>query len=429
MGPTGTTASRGVHLERDFRRLWASNLVQEVGQQFSTLAIAVTAVVLLDATAWQVGLITALGNIAYLVIGLPVGVWVDRWPKRRVLLWSDLVRAIAMVSVPIAHLLGRLTIGQLMVVATVSSFSFVFADTAQTAFVPRIVGPDKVAEATARLQSTDSAMRVVGPGLAAAVLLKVTAPWLHVVTSLTSLLSACSISRIKEEHNPGPGRDVEPFGKALKAGLDFVRHHPVLRLFLATNGLVNLGGGIFTTMATIVVLGDLGVPAEQYALAGALGASGGLIGSLAGLTLRNRLGEIRTILICYLLLPVAGLILPLAYIAPVPVVFLVAASNFGIGFLVVVSAIAGTGVRARTTPLELMGRVSAASRFVTIGTVPLGAFLGGLLGGILPHWVALLSATLATTAAALLFLCSTVGRHRDLPERWLTSGTRTGVGA
>ena len=413
-----TTMSGGVHRSRDFRRLWASNLFQELGRQFSTLAIAVTAVVLLGATTWQVGLITALGNIAYLVIGLPVGVWVDRWRKRWVLLWSDVVRAAAMVSVPVAHALGCLTITQLMVVATVLSFSFVFADTAQTAFVPHLVGPERVSEATARLQSTDSTMRVIGPGLASVVLLRIAAPWLYVVGAVTSLFSAWSISRIKEGDTPAVGGDPEPFGAALRSGLRFTLQHAVLRVFLATNGLVNLGAGIFATLATVVALGDFGVPPEQYALAGALGACGGIVGSLIGLRSRQRLGEIRTILVCYCLLPVAGLILPLAYITPVPAVVLVAVGDFCFSCLVVVSAISGTGVRARTTPLALMGRVASASRFVTIGAVPLGALIGGLLGGILPHGIGLLFAALTTTTAALCFLCSSVGRHRDLPEQW-----------
>ncbi|MDO5081805.1 MAG: MFS transporter [Arachnia propionica] len=413
-----TTTSRAVHHHRDFRRLWASNLCQELGRQFATLAIAVTAVVLLEATAWQVGLITALGNIAYLLIGLPVGVWVDRWRKRRVLLWSDVVRAAAMLSIPVAHALGHLTIIQLMVVAAVLSFSSVLADTAQTAFVPQLVGPDKVSEATARLQSTDSTMRVIGPGLVSVVLLRIAAPWLHVVGALTSLLSAWSISSIKDEGVAAAGQRAEPFGAALRAGLGFTLQHAVLRVFLVTNGLVNLGAGVFATLVTVVALRDFGIPPEQYALAGALGAGGGIVGSLIGLRCRNRLGEIRTILVCYCLLPVAGLILPLGHVIPVPAVALVAVSDFCFSCLVVVSAISGTGVRARTTPLELMGRVASVSRFVTIGAVPVGALIGGLLGGILPHGVALLSAVLATSTAALCFWCSSIGRHRDLPEQW-----------
>lgn len=115
--------SDGVHRVRDFRRLWFSNVSQEVGRQLGTLALSVTAVVVLEAAAWQVGLITALGTSAYLVIGLPAGVWVDRWRKRPVLVTADLLRAGATLSVPVAYVNDWLTIEHLMLVAAVLSFT------------------------------------------------------------------------------------------------------------------------------------------------------------------------------------------------------------------------------------------------------------------------------------------------------------------
>lgn len=186
-----------VHRNTGFRWLWASNALQETGRQFATLALSVTAVAVLGAEAWQVGVISALGLSAYLVIGLPAGVWVDRWPKRPVLVCTELIRAVAAASVAVAYIAGWLSVWQLMVVAAIISVTSVFSDTAQTAFTPAIVGPSRVSKATARIQSTDTSMQVVGPALAAAVLTRLTAPLLYVFTSVTGILAAVAASLIR----------------------------------------------------------------------------------------------------------------------------------------------------------------------------------------------------------------------------------------
>ncbi|MGO0576450.1 MFS transporter [Ornithinimicrobium panacihumi] len=411
-------SGKGVHRVRDFRRLWISNMAQEVGRQVTVLALAVTAVVVLEASAWQVGVITALGNSAYLLIGLPAGVWVDRWRKRPVLVAADLARALAAASVPVAYFGGWLTIGQLMLVAAVMSFSAVFADTAQTAFVPRIVGPENVSEATARLQATDTTMQVVGPGMAALLLTRLTAPYLYVLTAAAALLSALSLRTITAPEPALAKHEHPPFWSDLGHGITFVIHHPALRVLMGTNAFINTGAGVFATMATLVALEDFAVPPEQYALAGSIGALGGILGALVGLRVKRALGEIRTILVCYCLLPLAALILPLGFILPGPGALYVALCDFAFGLIIVTSSISSAGLRAQVTPLDKMGRVSSASRFVTLGTLPLGALLAGILGEGLPHSIVILGAPLFMAIAAGIFLTSPLRTHRHLPQEW-----------
>ncbi|MGO0576449.1 MFS transporter [Ornithinimicrobium panacihumi] len=408
----------GVHKVRDFRRLWFSNVSQEVGRQFGTLALSVTAVVVLEAAAWQVGLIMALGTSAYLVIGLPAGVWVDRWRKRPVLVTSDLLRAAATLSVPIAYVGEWLTVGHLMLVAAIISFTSVFSDTAQTAFVPTIVGPTNVSEATARLQSTDTTIQVVGPAVAAALLTRMAAPVLYVITAVTGVLSAAAAWSIRAPEPRQKGVQHPPFRRSLVAGFGFIRHHPVLRVFLVTNGLINTGAGVFATLIVLVALEDFGLSASSYALAGSIGATGGILGSLIAMPIRNRVGAIRTMLVCYWLLPLAGLILPLGYVLPGPGAVFVAGTSFAFGLVVVVSSISGAGLRAEVTPLDMMGRVTSAHRFVSLGAMPVGALLGGLVGGPLPYGVVLLLSPCLLVVAATVLLLSPLRPHRNLPEEW-----------
>lgn len=407
-----------MHRVRDFRRLWLSNVAQEVGRQLGTLALAVTAVVVLEAAAWQVGLLTAIATSAYLVIGLPAGVWVDRWRKRPVLVTADLLRAAATVSVPLAYLSEVLTVVHLMLVAAVLSVTSAFSDTAQTAFVPTIVGPMRVSEATARLQSTDTTMQVAGPALAAALLTTMAAPLLYVVTAVTGGLSAAAAWSIRAPEPDQEGVTHTPFRRSLVEGFRFIRRHPTLRLFLVTNGLINTGAGVFATLIVLVALADFGLTASSYALAASVGATGGILGSLVAMPIRNRLGAIRTILLCYCLLPLAGLILPLGYVAPAPGAVFVAGTFFAFGLIVVVSAISAAGLRAEVTPPGMMGRVTSAHRVVSLGAMPVGALLAGLLAGPLPYAVVLLLSPGLIAVAATVFLTSPLRAHRDLPEEW-----------
>ncbi|MGC0274939.1 MFS transporter [Pseudactinotalea sp. Z1739] len=410
--------SGGVHRVRDFRRLWFSNVSQEVGRQLGTLALSVTAVVVLEAAAWQVGLITALGTSAYLMIGLPAGVWVDRWRKRPVLVTADLLRAGATLSVPVAYIANWLTIEHLMLVAAVISFTSVFSDTAQTAFVPTIVGPANVSEAIARLQSTDTTMQVVGPALAAALLTRMAAPLLYVITAVTGVLSAAAAWSIRAPEPQQNGVRHPPLHKSIGDGFNFIRRHPALRVFMVTNALINTGAGVFATLIVLVALDDFGLTASNYALAGSIGATGGILGSLIAMPIRNRLGAIRTMLVSYWLLPLAGLILPLGYVLPAPGAVFVAATSFSFGSVVVVSSISAAGLRAEVTPPDMMGRVSSANRFVTLGAMPVGALLAGLLASPLPYGVVLLLSPSLMTVAATVFLISPLRAHRNLPEEW-----------
>lgn len=416
--PASGDTSGGVHRLRDFRLLWFSNISQEAGRQMGMFALSVTAVILLEAAPWQVGLITALGTGAYLVIGLPAGVWVDRWRKRPVLIAADLLRAAATLSVPVAYLGNWLTIEHLMLVAAVLSLTSVFSDTAQTAFLPTIVGPANVSEATTLLQSTDTTTQVIGPAVAAAVLTRVAAPFLYVITAVTGVLSALAAWSIHASEPRAKTVQHPPFRQSLGAGFSFIRRHPVLRVFMVTNGMINTGAGVFATLIVLVALEDFALSASSYALAGSIGATGGILGSLIAMSIRDRVGAIRTILVCYCLLPLAGLILPLGYVVSAPGAVFVAGTTFSFGLLVVVSSISAAGLRAEVTPPDMMGRVSSAHRFVSLGAMPVGALVAGFLAGPLPYAVVLLLSPSLIAAAATVFLCSPLRAHRNLPEDW-----------
>ncbi len=402
--------------DRGYLSLWLANVGSGLGQQFSALALSVTAVLLLHATPFQIGVITALGNAGNLILGIPVGVWVDRWQKKSVLVSAELVRFVAVASIPATWLLGALSIWQIMVVAAITGTAGVFFDTAHTSVLPVLVGRDRVSEANARLQTSTTTLSIVGPGLAGQLLRVMAGPVLFLFTAAAHLLSAALLALMPVREVPVPKSDREPFGTSLATGWRFVLEHPVLRTFMLTAAANNLGAGVLTAIVPIFVLRQLGVAPETYGLLIAIGAVGGIVGSLVGLKIKDVLGEVRTVVTANVTLPAAFALLPLVTVVPIPPVVAIAGSEFLFGVIIVVGTVSSSGIRAKITPARMMGRVASASRFVSLGAIPLGALLGGAVAGWLGNVPGLwLSAALAATAA-IISLTSPLRPMRDLPH-------------
>src|SRR4051812_3503326 len=180
----------------DFRRLWIGDTVSQLGTQLSQLALPVLAVTVLHAGARDMGLLAAAETLAFLVVGLPAGAWVDRWRKKRVLVGGDLVRAVVFGSIPLVWAFGRLTLVQLYVVALVAGIATVFFDVAYQSYLPSLVSRNQVVDGNAKLQATQSVAQVAGPAIGGGLLRVVSAPILVAADAVSYALSALFVSRI-----------------------------------------------------------------------------------------------------------------------------------------------------------------------------------------------------------------------------------------
>lgn len=204
----------------------------------------------------------------------------------------------------------------------------------------------------------------------------------------------------------------------MKVGIGYVVTHPVLRTFMCTSGAINLGAGMFIAVLPLLVLRDLALSPQVYGLTLAVGGIGGILGSLVGMPIRNRFGEVRTMLLMQCTMPFAFASVAMAVFIPIPAVLWVCLSEFLFGMVMVIHTISSTGIRARVTPHDLMGRITAASRFVTLGAVPIGALLGGVLGGWFGYPDTVLIAAGVAATAPIILWTSPPGRMRTIPERW-----------
>jgi MFS family permease len=194
--------------DRDFRLLVAGQTASQLGSQVSAVAMSLVAVVTLRATPFEVGLIGAASTFAFVVVGLPAGAWSDRVRRRPLLIVADLVRGLSLASVPLAALLGALTVGQLVAVALVVGVARVFFDVAYPSYLPSLVGRNHVLTGNAALETIRATGQVAGPGLGGFLvgfLNAATVVWIDVISYFVSA-SSLALIRTPEPPPSAPGR-------------------------------------------------------------------------------------------------------------------------------------------------------------------------------------------------------------------------------
>jgi MFS family permease len=410
------STDRSLLRHRDFRQLWAAETISQVGTQVTLVALPLLAVTDLGATPFQMGVLTSLETLAFLLIGLPAGAWVDRWRRKRVLVTGDLVRAVAIGSLPVAALFDALTLGQLYLVALVAGTATVFFDVAYQSYLPALVDRDQIVDGNGKLEASRAVAQVAGPGITGALVRALGAPALIAVDAVSFLVSALFIGRIRTADTVPDRAARRPLRAEIAEGLSFVVRHPLLRRMVACTGLANLAGSATGALLVLYAIRDLGLSESTVGLVFSAGAVGGLLGAVVAARIARVLGEGRTIPLSALAFAAAGIGVPLASVgAPVPVLL---GAWFLESFAVIVYNVTQVSFRQRLCPPGLLGRMNASVRFIVYGTMPVGSLLGGALGTWLGLVPALSIAVAGSFLAAVPVVFSPLLRMRDLPDEW-----------
>jgi MFS family permease len=398
----------------DFRQLWIGDTISQLGTQLTGLALPVLAIRYLSADEFQMGLLATFEALAFLVIGLPAGAWVDRWRKKRVLIAGDVVRGVALLTLPAAWLLDALTLGHLYVVALTVGVATVFFDVAYQSYLPDLVPTDRIGEGNAKLQASQSVAMVAGPAAGGVLIRVIGAPLTILLDGVSFLGSVIYTVRIRHQETPPPRESRRALRLEVAEGLSFVVRHPLLVRITACTSISNLFGSMTSALIVLFVLRDLGLNEASLGLIFSAGAVGGLLGALTTTRLTRWVGEGRAIPLSALCWAPLATLTPLAAVLP-PVPTLVLGSA-GASYLIVVYNVTPVSFRQRLGPKPLLGRMNASVRYLVWGPMPLGAFIGGVLGerfGDLPTlWVAVAGMLLA--AVPVVF--SPLLRMRDLPR-------------
>ncbi|MFE0461775.1 MFS transporter [Kitasatospora sp. NPDC058965] len=400
---------------RDFRLLFTGEVAGKYGSSVTGLALPLIAVGALHASAFQVSALPAATWLPWLLIGLPVGAWVDRLSRRTVMLFAAAAQLLCYLSVPVAAALGVLGYAQLLVVALLAGTGAVFFQTAYTAYLPTLVDEADRAEGNAKLHGSASAAQIVGLGTGGTLAQLVGAVPSLLANTLTFLVSiTCTASIRQRETRPAAAeRRRRTLLSEVGQGMRLVARDPWLRPFLLHGSLANLFLTAYQSILVVFLLQRAGLP--QGALGTLIGAAslGGVLGAALARRVGALLGTARAMLFFLLVLPALVLLIPLTTGGAGVLCYLVG------GLAVSAGVVAGNVLRAtftqRYTPGELLGRISATGAFLNYGTIPLGALLGGALATALGLVPAMWLSCAGVPLAALALWFSPLRRHRDLP--------------
>ncbi|MGD8150374.1 MFS transporter [Ornithinimicrobium sp. Y1694] len=412
--PAPPAPRQSLFRHRDFRLLWAGDTVSVFGMQVVGFAMPYVAIRVLEAGEFQMGVLTALEMLAFLLIGLPAGAWVDRWRKKRIIVLGDLSRAALLLTIPLAFLGGWLSMWQLYVVAFLAGCITVFFDVANQSYLPEIVESEQISEGNAKLQASQQIAIVSGPALAGQLVRLIPSPFVVAVTAVAMGLSSLFVSRIRhQEPEPDP-ESRRPLVTEIREGLSFVTSHPLLRRIVMCTGITNFASSAVGALFMLFALRELGLDAATLGLVMGLASAGGLFGALSAERFGRLVGEGRAIPISALIGGVAAFSVPLAVYLPTLPTLMIGWSL--VSWAVVVYNIAQVSFRQRLCPKPLLGRMNASIRFLVWGPMPIGAFLGGVvahqIGMLNTFWI--FTVLLMLACAPVLF--SPLIRMRELPR-------------
>jgi MFS family permease len=383
-------------------KLWTGQSISLVGTAITQLALPLTAIVILKATPFEVGLLATFEFLPFLLVGLPAGVWVDRLSRRRILIVADVGRAITLGSIPIAYELGFLHIFQLYVVAFLTGILTVFFEVAYQSYVPSLVERDQLVDGNGKLEISRSGAQLAGPGVAGPLIQLVKAPVAIVVDALSYVGSVLFLILIRKKEPPVErlSPDGEPAPKMrtqIKGGLHYVLGNRYLRSIAACTATSNLFGNVGFAVLLLFAVRVLELTPGAIGIILAIGNVGFLGGAFVSGRISKRLGVGRTILFSAIVFSAAGILIPLA--TPSSAWPILIASIVVGGFGGVVYNVNQVSLRQAITPERMQGRMNATMRFMVWGTIPIGAFLGGVLGstiGLRPTlWVGAIGSTLS----------------------------------
>jgi MFS family permease len=386
-----------LHREAQFRRFWIGQTISVLGDQVSALALPLTAVLALHATALQVGILASLAWLPHLLFSLPAGVWIDRRPHRRVnMIVADVCRALALATVALAWWLGALTIWQLLAVAFVVGAFTVFFDLSYSAFFVALVRREQFVEANSKLSTSRSVSYIAGPSIAGFLVQVFSAPVALLGDAFSFVASAVALRGI-EVREPEIGVRA-PARRELADGFRFVRHQPLLRAGVLCTSTINFFNFLLFAIFVLYASRTLGLSPATIGLVLGTASVGALAGALIAPRVGRRIGIGRAVVVGSVLFPAPMALFPLAHGPEWVSASMLLVGEFFASVGVMIFDVNQNSLMAMVTPDEIRSRVVGVTRFFNYGVRPIGALLGGVLGaaiGLRPTlWISVLGCLL-----------------------------------
>jgi MFS family permease len=399
----------------DFMKLWAGQTVSELGSVVTRTAVPLVAVLVLGAGPFEMALLVVSASLAVLLVGFFAGAWVDRLRRRPLLIAADVIRAFVLLSVPVAFVLGVLRIEQLYVVVFLEGCLAAFFDAAYPAYVPSLIGVERVVEGNSKLATSSSLAEIGGPGLGGGLVQLVGGPVALFVDAISFVVSAISLLLIR---SPEPSRPVPttrtPMRQEILEGLHLVRRHVVLVPLTLRSVIAHVAGSFYGVLYTIYLVEDLRLEPFVVGVVISAGGVGSLFGSFFAQRVIRRLGLGPALIWTAVGASIIGVLTPLAggpVLLATLMVFLPQLVGDG---LQTIEGVAELSLIQGVIPNRILGRVNATLEVFSHGIAyPVGALLAAVLagwigvrGGIAVGWAGM-------AASILLLVLSPLPRVRQ----------------
>jgi MFS family permease len=395
--------------DRVFRRYWGASTVSMFGDQVSSVAVPLTAVLVLHARAFEMGYLTALQWLPSLLFGLHTGAWLDRRGKRRkAMILADIGRAAALATIPLCYAVGVLTLAQMGAVTFVAgTLTVLFTVSDGTLFVS-IVAPGEYVDGQSLIYTSRALSFLGGPSVGGLLVQWLSGPYALVLDALSFLGSAGQLAAIRPVEPPAADS-----GDGVTMGLRFIAGSPLIRASLVGVAVINFFNLMFEALFMLYAVRTLGVGAGLLGAVLGAGAIGGILGSVLCKSVTSKVGVGRSYVAGCFVFTVPLALVPLA--GPGHRLLMLAmlfASCFASGFGVVILDVSIAAISGVVIPDRMRSRVSGAYQAINYGTRPAGALLGGLLGSTLGLRTALWIAVAGGILGAVLLLPSPLPRFR-----------------
>ena len=360
--------------------MWGATVIVTFAHEIAGLAIPLTAALLLQASPAQMGMMVALGVVPFALFSLPVGVWLDRRSKFPIVLRAELLMLVALATVPLAYWLGFLSMPWMYLVVFLMGICNVIGGSANQVFLTFLVGRDHLIDAHSKFAATDSAAKLLGPGIGGMLVQAMTAPFALLVDALVFLGGWLTLKRVQRRDPTPPPTDAHPVRDMLD-GVVMIRQHPLLWPLAWSFACFQILFNGYAALSILFATRELGMSAGMVGSMQMFGGLGVLLSSALVKPCTRRFGSGVTILMGMGGTALVWLVMPLLP-ATVFGSALAAALCYGLAVFVfdcsvMLLIMPYIALRQRVTPDAFLGRMTATMRFMTVAAAPLGALSTG----------------------------------------------------
>jgi MFS family permease len=400
--------------DSNFMKFWIGQSISVFGSQFSPLAIGTIAVLTLQATSFQLGILGFLNTIAFLSLGLFVGVWTDRHRRRRIMILADLGRSLALFSIPLSAVIYAVTMNLLYLVTLAAGILTCFFEIAYQAYIPSLVDKPQLVDANSKLEATRSLAGATGPAAAGFVIKLVSAPVAVLGDTFGYLASSFSLLWVRRPETVERSAQPRSTVRDIREGLSVVLGDPRLRAIAAATTTFNLFSSAYGAILLKYLYENLQMTPVEVGLAFGISSLGGVLGALTASRFVNSLGVGKTIVLGAIL---GGVFMIAIYFAtPADAFVLLVAAQFLSLFGVLIYNIPQVSYRQALVRREIQGRMNATMRTIVWGSLPVGSLLGGVVGQMIGIHATIGLMTVLGALPFLFVLFSPILKVRDIPE-------------